>query len=367
MLQPDREVASDHRSPRVTTVRPFWHHDGAPVKGRDTVPRIAHLFIVLLSLSGLAACAPTALDLYRDDQVRQGKAPSGTPTVAACDLVPIARLPIEMRGRLLTVPISINDQTLRMVVDSGAERTTISENAAGRLKLPRDMQRIQTSRGVGGDVTSADAVVSSFVLGNVRLPPLERVAVGRFGFDADANPLADGLLGADVLLAFDLDIDVPGKTLTIYRVRRCPNSEPPWQEPFVAVQGVTARKDRLLIPFQLDGVSGTAILDTGASATTIGVQMAKRLGLNEQTMALDRKVVQRGAGTGSITAHYHWFKELRVGPAIVRGLMLTVLPTDAGVGDALIGQDFLQGRRVWLSFPTRQVFVSKLEHELPPR
>ncbi len=28
---------------------------------------------------------------------------------------------------------------------------------------------------------------------------------------------ADGLLGADVLLAFDLDIDVPGGQLTLYR------------------------------------------------------------------------------------------------------------------------------------------------------
>jgi len=55
---------------------------------------------------------------------------------------------------------------------------------------------------------------------------------------------------------------------------------------------------------------------------------------------------------------------LRIGPAVVQGLMLTVLPTDAGVGDALIGEDFLEGRRVWMSFPTKQVFVSKLSHEI---
>ena len=84
-------------------------------------------------------------------------------------------------------------------------------------------------------------------------------------------------------------------------------------------------------------------------------------------MALDRKIVQRGAGSGTMTSHLHWFKELRVGPAVVRGLMLSVLPTDAGVGDARIGEDFLEGRRVWLSFPPRQVFVSKLAHEIAPR
>ncbi len=308
-----------------------------------TVSRILTLIVLLF----VASCAPEVPSLN-------------------CDLVALARLPIEVRGRLLTVPVTIAGQTVRLVVDSGAERTTLSEAAVARLHLPRDLKRVHTSTGIGGTVTSADAVVSDFVLGQARLP-IDRVGVGRFGFDTEANPLADGLLGADILLAFDLDIDVPNKTLTIYRVRRCVNNQPPWQEPFVAIAGVTAKKDRLLIPFVLDGAPGTAILDTGASSTTIGVQMAQRMGLNDQTMAMDRKIVQRGAGSGTMTSHLHWFKELRVGPAVVRGLMLSVLPTDAGVGDALIGEDFLEGRRVWLSFPTRQVFVSKLAHEIAPR
>lgn len=321
----------------------------------------------LLALAMLTTCGPappTAEELYRQDRIRQGKVAPPADAAANCEAVAIARLPIEVRGRLLTVPVHIDGQELTLIVDSGAERTTISERAAARLHLPRDMSRIRTSTGLGGSVVSADAVVSNFALGTVRLPPIDRVAVGKFGFDNDAVPLADGLLGADILLAFDLDIDVPGKALTLYRVRRCPNNLPPWQEPFVAIDGVTQKKDRLLIPFVLDGVRGQAILDTGASATTIGVQMATRMGLTEEKMALDRKVVQRGAGAGTMTSHLHWFRELRIGPATIQGLMLTVLPTDAGVGDALIGEDFLQGRRVWMSFPTRQVFVSKLAHEM---
>ena len=320
---------------------------------------------VLALLTTCGPPPPSAEDLYRQDLIRRGKiAPPAAGSAEACEPVAIARLPIEVRGRLLTVPIHIDGQELRMVVDSGAERTTISEKAAARLHLGRDMSRIRTSTGLGGSVVSADAIVSNFALGNVRLPPVDRVAVGKFGFDNDAVPLADGLLGADILLAFDLDIDVPGKALTLYRVRRCLNNQPPWQEPFVAIDGVTQKKDRLLIPFLLDGVRGQAILDTGASATTIGVQMANRMGLTEEKMAQDRKVVQRGAGSGTMTSHLHWFRELRIGPAVVQGLMLTVLPTDAGVGDALIGEDFLEGRRVWMSFPTKQVFVSKLSHEI---
>ena len=323
----------------------------------------------LLVVAALATCGsppPSAEDLFRQDQIRQGKVAPPAGAAAGCEPVVIARLPIEVRGRLLTVPASINGQDVRLIVDSGAERTSISETAAGRLHLSRDLGRIRSSTGLGGTVTSADAVVSNFTLGNVRLPPIDRVAVGKFGFDNDAVPLADGLLGADILLAFDLDIDVPGKALTLYRVRRCLNNQPPWQEAFVAIDGVTQKKDRLLIPFQLDGERGQAILDTGASATTIGVQMANRLGLTAEKMSMDRKITQRGAGEGTMVSHLHWFRELRIGPAAIQGVMLSVLPTDAGVGDALIGEDFLEGRRVWLSFPTKQVFVSKLAHEIAP-
>ncbi len=232
------------------------------------------------------------------------------------------------------------------------------------MKLPRDMNRISTSVGIGGTNVNADAVVTEFKLGSVNLDPVQRLAVGTFRFPPG---FADGLLGADVLLAFGLDIDVPGRMLAVYSVHRCTTTRPDWSEPFEAIAGVTPQKDRLMIPFQLDGVSGQAILDTGASATTIGARMANRLGLTEDKMALDRKIVQSGAGSGTVTAHYHWFRELRVGPSTTKGLMLSVLPTDVGFGDALIGEDFLEGRRVWLSFPTRQVFVSKLAHETGPQ
>ena len=317
--------------------------------------------LAFLALAALTTCGPpppSAMELYRLDQIRQGKLAPAAASSEPCDPAPIARLPIEVRSRLLTVPVGINGQMLRLVVDTGAERTTISEAAAERLRLPRDMHRIQTAVGIGGSVVSADGTVADFVLGNRQLKEVDRVAISTFGFDQDAAPLADGLLGADILLAFDLDIDVPGKTLTIYSRHGCTAGRPPWQEPFVAIQGITAKKDRLLIPFQLDGTSGLAILDTGASATTIGLQMAKRLGLTEERMSLDRQVTQRGVGSGAIAAHLHWFRELRVGPAVTKGLMLSVLPVEAGVGDALIGEDFLQNRRVWLSFPNRQVFVS---------
>jgi hypothetical protein len=167
------------------------------------------------------------------------------------------------------------------------------------------------------------------------------------------------LLGADILLAFDLDIDVPGGKLTLYRAGQCPQSGPPWTEHAVAIPGVSARKDRLLLPFELDNISGLAILDTGAGRTVIGLDMARRMGLNEQTMAADMKVRQRGIGPAEVVGYLHRFKLLRIGPAEQNDPLIAVQLAEAGIGDALVGEPFLQHRRVWISFRNRQVFISR--------
>jgi len=272
-----------------------------------------------------------------------------------CDLVVVAKMPLEVRNRLLVVPAGIGGKWVTLLVDSGAERTVLSADAVARLGLARDEKIITRSTGMGGTYVANDAIVPGLVLGGVRFP-IERVSVGQFRLGPSLA--ADGLLGSDILLAFDLDIDVPDKTLTLYRPRLCPDVTPPWHEPFERVPGVRALRDRLLIPLDLDGVTGMGILDTGAQATTIGVRMANRLGLTQQSMAGDLIVQHHGAGPGSQEARLHRFNLLRIGPASARDPVLSVLPVDAGVGDALVGEDFIDGRRIWMSFSNREVFIA---------
>jgi hypothetical protein len=295
---------------------------------------IARLWIAGLLLLLVSACAPNPIN---------------------CGLVVVAKMPLEVRNRLLVVPAGIGGKWVTLLVDTGAERTVLSADTVARLGLARDEKIFTRSTGMGGTYTANDAIVPGLVLGGVRFP-LQRVSVGQFRLGPDLA--ADGLLGSDVLLAFDLDIDVPDRTLTLYRPQLCPDVRPPWTEPFAEVSGVRALRDRLLIPLELDGVSGMGILDTGAQATTIGVSMATRLGLTPLAMAGDPIVQHHGAGPGSQEARLHRFSLLRIGPAAEQDPMLSVLPVDAGVGDALVGEDFINGRRIWLSFANRAVFIA---------
>ncbi|HVC58973.1 MAG TPA: retropepsin-like aspartic protease [Acetobacteraceae bacterium] len=291
--------------------------------------------LLLLLLAGLAGCA----------------APE------SCALVPLAAMPLDTRQNLMFVTAGIGGQPVRLLVDTGAERTVLTEAAVARLGLAHDARYITRSFGIGGSSANWDADIPGIVLGQTRFP-VRRVAVGDFAMDHVGGPPADGLLGADILLAFDIDIDEPAHRLTLYRVRRCPHAVPPWRQPAIRIDGLEARRDRLLVPIALDGVAGMAILDTGAQATTIGMAMARRLGLSAASLATDRTIIAHGAGPRPLAVHVHRFRELQVGNARIEAPTLAVVPNDRAVGDALLGGDFLRGRRVWLSFATRRLFVS---------
>ena len=104
-----------------------------------------------------------------------------------------------------------------------------------------------------------------------------------------------------------------------------------------------------------------AVLDTGAQVSSISQRMAERMGLADDHMADDRTVMAHGAAPDQVAVRIHRFREFRVGPTEMQEPVLPVVPMSSGMGDALLGADFLQGRRVWLSFSTHRVFVTPLE------
>ncbi len=302
--------------------------------------------LILMALLGLAACVS-------EPEVRQA---GGT-----CSLVPLAQMPLETRANLLFVQAKIGDEPVKLLVDTGAERTLLTEAAVDRLHLPRDLYHATRTYGIGSPTATWDArLPDGIVLGTTHFP-VDSVTVGHFAIDQAAGISADGLLGADILLAFDIDLDLPAHLMTLYRSRPdCPDAGPPWNGPYVAVSGVRTRRDRLLVQFELDGVGGMGVLDTGAQVSSISERMAARIGLAQDAMATDRTVMAHGASPEQVAVHIHRFREFSVGPAVMRAPVLPVVPMAGGMGDGLVGADFLRGRRVWLSFSTQRIFVTPL-------
>ncbi len=307
--------------------------------------RVALALLVLLGLAGCAA----------DTSARR--------VDSTCTLIRLAEMPLETRGNMLFVRAKIGEAPVTLLVDTGAERTLLTEDVVDRLHLPRDLHHATRTFGIGNPTSTWDAnLPTGIVLGGTRFP-VDTVTVGRFAIAEVAGGSADGLLGADILLAFDLDLDLPARRITFYRARRnCPDAAPPWSEAYVGLTGISTQRDRLLVPFELDGITGMGVLDTGAQLSSISERMALRMGLAPDDLARDRTVMAHGAAPEHVPIRIHQFREFRVGAALMRSPLLPVVPMTSGMGDALVGADFMQGRRLWLSLSTRRVLITPLEH-----
>ena len=279
---------------------------------------------------------------------------AGCATQPYCKLVPLAAVPVQVRHNLLLVTADIDGNPARLVVDTGAERTTLTESAVQRLHLQRDGHRTRAV-GIGGVSANQDAKVSGIRLGGTRFP-MESVPVGQFALPPLPSGPIDGLLGADILLAFDVDLNIPAHQLTLYRVRTCPIAVPPF--PAIDVSGVSARRDRMLVPITVNGVSGQAVLDTGSQISAISQEMARRAGVTSAVLAHDPAITLHGASPHPVRVPIQRFHSMTIGGEPVLYPRLAVVPDGGGLGDGLIGADFIRGRRLWLAFPTKKMFIA---------
>ena len=189
-----------------------------------------------------------------------------------CSLEQVARVPVRFYSGLPLVDATIAGAPVRLVLDTGADRTLLSEAAVRRLGLPRDPHRTSRSAGVGGVFGGFDAIVNTITLGGTTLP-LPRVVVGDFNLGF-SDTQVDGLLGADLWRHFDVDLDLPARTATLYRAQFCHRTAPPWPGPAIAIEGLAGPPTRLLLPVALDGKGAAAIFDTGAQVTGVSTRLA---------------------------------------------------------------------------------------------
>jgi len=104
-------------------------------------------------------------------------------------------------GAPVVAPVLVNGVALRLMVDTGADRTVISPAAAARTGLAVDAGRSVRILGVAGSAMANEMVVTHMEVAGARVGPLRVIVL-----DTPADSL-DGLLGRDVLDFFTLTVD----------------------------------------------------------------------------------------------------------------------------------------------------------------
>jgi len=143
----------------------------------------------------LATIPPAYRDSARDiGAPTPGPLPAPTPPVAAGIIIPYT-------GGPLIVSALLNGTPLRLIVDTGADRTLISPAAMARAGFDVTQGTAVQIRGVTGDAAATLVSVPRLDLAGTRVGPVAVVV------HALAGQSVDGLLGRDVLDAFTVTMD----------------------------------------------------------------------------------------------------------------------------------------------------------------
>ncbi|WGM32113.1 aspartyl protease family protein [Brevundimonas sp. NIBR11] len=259
----------------------------------------------------------------------------------------------EGRASVPTVRVSVAGQSIRALVDSGAQYSVIDRGLFDRLGLTQAFDIPLVAYGVGGGPQMGRGVTLDIAVGAMRIEAL-RAAILSLG------PLAVGeglgaplILGQDVLSETVLELDTAER-----RMRFLPREGHALPEDVAAIP-VTKAGGALTTEVTVEGATVQAVVDTGASALlALSREAAEGAGL------LDGRPAERGASIvlgGSIDSRIVRSRTITVGDQIYRDAPTPIyadvpLP---GFPAALVGMEAFTGRRLVLDLGGGKLHASR--------
>jgi predicted aspartyl protease len=271
-----------------------------------------------------------------------------------CALQPVGVLPVRLIGNVPVTVVGINERPAALILDIGSDITLLSRAAALRLGVRFDDRLAIRLNGAGGQASASPAVLPEVQFGTALLRGV-RAVVGR-----GLRPPIDGVLGINVLAGFELDLDAPKGEVALYRARppACAGVPPPWTVPFVRLPTEQERSGHLFIPATLNKQPIRALLDTGASRSTVGLPAAAAAGLTAADLLRGPSSVTQSLDAAGIITRPRRFRSLQIGDDAVDDPVLNVADLPPQAGDMIIGSDYLSSRRIWIALASGTMFAS---------
>jgi predicted aspartyl protease len=304
--------------------------------------------LALLSALGLlAACVTPSGDA--------GGGGGGGGMASRCQPARVAELPLREARGFLVVPATLNGQATTLLIDTGAETTTLTPRAATALRLPADRAHDRLLAGITGNVRSTGVLLRQMALGGTVVATDRGASVGALPSLDRLDPPVAGLLGADILSGYDVELDLPAHRMALYAPNTCRGWRP-WPK------AITARIQRsitglVLLDVRVDGQAVRALFDTGARTSLLTRERALTLGVTTQMLQGDEARTGRGVGGGSAVFRQHRFATLAVGGSADRDVPINVADLRLPGVEMLLGADFLGRRQVWISYSTGRLFM----------
>lgn len=290
--------------------------------------------------------------------------------------------PVGRPGNIVTVPATIANRQVSLLVDTGDLFSIINKNIVDELKLPTRKSRVQLVN-VAGQRTTQEVRLPSITLGRVRQEGVYFiVGEGTNPVGGRPDPF-DGILGADFLLNVDVDLDYGAGKLNLISPQHCDGKVVYWQAPAVAIVPIRVdTQGKITFPLTLDGHTIRAILDTGASTTALNLDVAKRV-FNIDTNDPDLKKVGELKGGYTAQIYNKQFKSLSIEGVTVMDPVISLLPnmvsltseqrstgslvrdTDKQAPDMLLGMSVLNKLHIYIAAHEAKLYITQASAQAP--
>jgi predicted aspartyl protease len=209
----------------------------------------------------------------------------------------------------MLLPVSVSGSgPFRFLVDTGAERTSISRELADTLQLPlHGTMRIHSM----SEISSVD----SFLLSSLQFGAREMTGVRAPAFSR-SNIGADGVLGADALQSQRVLFDFGRNELSIAPSAR---AQEDWPASTVVVIGRRRHGRLVLVDAMVEGQRVWVIIDTGSEVTVANSRLERLLMGRRRTRAV-QPVLLRSVTGGTLAARYTLAREVQIGDVRLREL-----------------------------------------------
>lgn len=276
------------------------------------------------------------------------------PALAACQLTPLAVLPVTMAGLRPMASAKIDGQDVTFVVDSGAFYSLISTSEARRLNLRLGPPPFNFSvGGVGGLAQTYLTTVKTFTLFRTDIPNVEFIV-------AESGGEGVGLLGQNVLGIADAEYDLGNGVIRLMQPKDCGRATLAYWAPDKPVSMLDILPKDLaghhtVGVITVNGVRIKAAFDTGAPVSMITLGAARRAGVSPSDPNVLPGGLSAGIGPHPVRTWIARFASLDIGGEEIRNGNLRIADTDLRDFDMLIGADF---------FLSHHIYVSNAQHKL---
>ena len=291
------------------------------------------------------------------------------PFFLLCAPVPLPAITVAPLANVAGHPVlaaRINGQLANLVLDTGSSGTALDLDAAARLGVGLHQLRSEDF-GIGGSSHAYRGAVGRFELGGL-------VASGQF---VGGVMLPDGLraaglagvFGADMLGAYDVDLDLVGGHLILFDHTDCGKPEVAMRPPLYSAPLQPGGVNTVpVVRIVVGGVTFRALVDSGAPATIMFRTTAARLGIDLAGLRAPGHQTSGGFGPRRVASLAHVLDEVRIGDLVLRDLPVRIIDqanpgsgarfvsmlldnrfAPASVADVLLGADFLRRVHVWIS------------------